>query len=207
MFYLPSTLISIIEVLLVIVPALLSVAYVTVAERKTMASMQRRTGPSQVGLSRHNNFLAMQIRRMDVAVGSSRIKYSVRCFHSLSKFLSNSNSLPNNSNLSSKAHTPVDIIDTLYKDIISPVIPFTHPTLISCSNFLDREEKSKLFNKLSDLISKRGGRDLGVIYIFQYKFDPNVYYIGKTTSLKVRLMDHLSKQKFDKYHIIAKKLG
>ncbi len=50
MFYLPSTLISIIEVLLVIVPALLSVAYVTVAERKTMASMQRRTGPSQVGL-------------------------------------------------------------------------------------------------------------------------------------------------------------
>jgi len=49
MFYLPSTLISIIEVLLVIVPALLSVAYVTVAERKTMASMQRRLGPNAVG--------------------------------------------------------------------------------------------------------------------------------------------------------------
>ena len=49
MFYLPPTLISIIEVLLVIVPALLSVAYVTVAERKTMASMQRRLGPNAVG--------------------------------------------------------------------------------------------------------------------------------------------------------------
>ncbi len=49
MFYLPSTLISIIEVLLVIVPALISVAYVTVAERKTMASMQRRLGPNAVG--------------------------------------------------------------------------------------------------------------------------------------------------------------
>jgi NADH-ubiquinone oxidoreductase chain 1 len=49
MLYLPSTLISIIEVLLVIVPALLSVAYVTVAERKTMASMQRRLGPNAVG--------------------------------------------------------------------------------------------------------------------------------------------------------------
>ena len=36
---------AILEVLLVIVPALLSVAYVTVAERKTMASMQRRVGP------------------------------------------------------------------------------------------------------------------------------------------------------------------
>jgi NADH-ubiquinone oxidoreductase chain 1 len=43
------TLISIIEVLLVIVPVLLTVAFVTVAERKTMASMQRRLGPNIVG--------------------------------------------------------------------------------------------------------------------------------------------------------------
>ena len=49
MLFLPPTLISVIEVLLVIVPALLSVAYVTVAERKTMASMQRRLGPNSVG--------------------------------------------------------------------------------------------------------------------------------------------------------------
>jgi NADH-ubiquinone oxidoreductase chain 1 len=48
MLYTP-TLISILEVLLVIVPTLLSVAYVTVAERKTMASMQRRLGPNAVG--------------------------------------------------------------------------------------------------------------------------------------------------------------
>ena len=49
MWSLPTTVISLIEVVLVLVPALLSVAYVTVAERKTMASMQRRIGPSQVG--------------------------------------------------------------------------------------------------------------------------------------------------------------
>src|ERR1700689_1720990 len=42
-------LISILEGLLLIVPALLSVAFVTVAERKTMASMQRRLGPNAVG--------------------------------------------------------------------------------------------------------------------------------------------------------------
>jgi NADH-ubiquinone oxidoreductase chain 1 len=48
MLYLP-TLISIIEVLLVTIPVLLTVAYVTVAERKTMASMQRRLGPNVVG--------------------------------------------------------------------------------------------------------------------------------------------------------------
>jgi NADH-ubiquinone oxidoreductase chain 1 len=48
MLYLP-TLISILEVLLVTLPILLTVAYVTVAERKTMASMQRRLGPNIVG--------------------------------------------------------------------------------------------------------------------------------------------------------------
>ncbi|PBP15348.1 intronic ORF at intron 3 of nad1 [Diplocarpon rosae] len=48
MLYMP-TLISVLEVLLVTVPVLLTVAYVTVAERKTMASMQRRLGPNIVG--------------------------------------------------------------------------------------------------------------------------------------------------------------
>ena len=44
-----SIFISISEVLLVLVPTLLAIAYVTVAERKTMASMQRRLGPNIVG--------------------------------------------------------------------------------------------------------------------------------------------------------------
>jgi NADH-ubiquinone oxidoreductase chain 1 len=48
MLYIP-TLISIIEVLIVTIPVLLTVAYVTVAERKTMASMQRRLGPNIIG--------------------------------------------------------------------------------------------------------------------------------------------------------------
>ena len=48
MLYIP-TFISIIEVILVIVPILLTVAFVTIAERKTMASMQRRIGPNIVG--------------------------------------------------------------------------------------------------------------------------------------------------------------
>ena len=44
-----ATLISVFEVLLVTIPVLLTVAFVTVAERKTMASMQRRLGPNIVG--------------------------------------------------------------------------------------------------------------------------------------------------------------
>ncbi len=47
--YYSITLISLIEVVLVLVPALVGIAYVTVAERKTMASMQRRLGPNAVG--------------------------------------------------------------------------------------------------------------------------------------------------------------
>jgi NADH-ubiquinone oxidoreductase chain 1 len=44
-----QTIIAILEVILVVVPALLTVAFVTIAERKTMASMQRRLGPNIVG--------------------------------------------------------------------------------------------------------------------------------------------------------------
>jgi len=44
-----QSLIAIIEVILVVVPALLTVAFVTIAERKTMSSMQRRLGPNIVG--------------------------------------------------------------------------------------------------------------------------------------------------------------
>jgi NADH:ubiquinone oxidoreductase subunit H len=40
---------SVLEVLAVTIPVLLTVAFVTVAERKTMASMQRRVGPNAVG--------------------------------------------------------------------------------------------------------------------------------------------------------------
>lgn len=37
------------EVIFVVLPSLIAVAFVTVAERKTMGSMQRRLGPNSVG--------------------------------------------------------------------------------------------------------------------------------------------------------------
>jgi len=45
----PTIIISVLEVLIFIVPVLFTVAFVTIAERKTMASMQRRLGPNIVG--------------------------------------------------------------------------------------------------------------------------------------------------------------
>lgn len=40
---------SLLEVLIVLVPVLLSVAFMTIIERKVLASMQRRVGPNTVG--------------------------------------------------------------------------------------------------------------------------------------------------------------
>ena len=73
--------------------------------------------------------------------------------------------------------------------------------------FVALTTKKEFFSKFSDLIVEKKDNDLGVIYIFQYKHDPNVYYIGRTNSLRTRLTNHLSKYKFDKFHIISRNLG
>ena len=44
-----NTLISLIDVLIVILPVLLSVAFMTIIERKQLAAHQRRVGPNIVG--------------------------------------------------------------------------------------------------------------------------------------------------------------
>src|ERR1700760_4772618 len=44
-----NTLYTLLEVLIVIVPVLLAVAFMTIIERKQLASMQRRVGPNTVG--------------------------------------------------------------------------------------------------------------------------------------------------------------
>jgi len=45
-----TILFNILEILIVLVPILMTVAFVTIAERKVMASMQRRCGPNAVGV-------------------------------------------------------------------------------------------------------------------------------------------------------------
>jgi len=44
-----SVLYSLLEVLIVLLPVLLSVAFMTIIERKVLAGMQRRIGPNVVG--------------------------------------------------------------------------------------------------------------------------------------------------------------
>jgi NADH-ubiquinone oxidoreductase chain 1 len=44
-----TTLYNLLEVLIVLVPILLAVAFMTIIERKVLAAMQRRVGPNKVG--------------------------------------------------------------------------------------------------------------------------------------------------------------
>ena len=49
-----NTLINLIDVLLVLLPVLLSVAFMTIIERKQLAAHQRRVGPNTVGYKKIN---------------------------------------------------------------------------------------------------------------------------------------------------------
>lgn len=41
---------NVLEILIILIPILMTVAFVTIAERKVMAAMQRRCGPNAVGV-------------------------------------------------------------------------------------------------------------------------------------------------------------
>ena len=42
-----------------------------------------------------------------------------------------------------------NILDSLLNSRLAPVIPFTHPVLITCDNILNQTEKNEFFSKLS----------------------------------------------------------
>nr|YP_009704216.1 GIY endonuclease [Ceratocystis fimbriata]YP_009710368.1 GIY endonuclease [Ceratocystis albifundus]QEN73779.1 GIY endonuclease [Ceratocystis fimbriata]QFX74870.1 GIY endonuclease [Ceratocystis albifundus] len=86
----------------------------------------------------------------------------------------------------------------LYKDRLAPVKPFSDELLTTCSNILDLNERAEFFKDLKG----KGG-----IYIFQYKFDPLVYYIGRTTSFSYRLKYHINHKLTDKFHVFGNLVG
>jgi hypothetical protein len=162
MFY-SLTLISVFEVLLEIVPMLLAVAYITVAERKTMASMQRRLGPNAVG---YNNKL--------------RLYESKRFYHN------------------SSINSDKEAIKELYKNRIAPVKEFDCDVIHTCSNLVSLDEINSFFKELKD----KGG-----IYMLKYKFDPNIYYIGRAKNFQNRLKSHLKTTITDRFHKFGNLVG
>ena len=184
MLYLPL-IISISEVLIVTVPVLLTVAFVTIAERKTMASMQRRLGPNAVGY---------------LGLLQALNRQSTRSFHTRNTIYNLTTDQKTEDN--NPSHDPLhhaEAIKNLYKDRVAPVKAFNNNLILAiCSNFLDLKERSLFLQSWGN----KGG-----IYLIQYKHDPLVYYIGRTNKFQQRFKTHINHKLTDKFHLFARLVG
>lgn len=90
-------------------------------------------------------------------------------------------------------------IKELYKDREAPVKPFDRKLIkATCYDCLDKEKKS-------EFLSKWGSK--GGIYIIEYKYDPLVYYIGRTTNFRRRFNNHLQADTGNKLHVFLNLVG
>ena len=90
-------------------------------------------------------------------------------------------------------------IKDLYRDRVAPIIPFdTNLILDTCNDFSDLKERSEFLKKWGS----KGG-----LYLIEYKHNPLIYYIGRTTLFKRRFNNHLSAQTSSKFHIFFNLVG
>lgn len=90
--------------------------------------------------------------------------------------------------------------DSLYKNRIVPVKLFTGDIIYTCDNLLNPESLKMFFKNLND-------KNQGGIYMFTYKNNTNIYYIGRTNNFKTRLTTHMESNLKDKFHIFARIIG
>nr|UEX92772.1 GIY endonuclease [Ophiocordyceps lanpingensis] len=98
--------------------------------------------------------------------------------------------------------TDTSLIKELYKDRLAPVKPFTDKIILSVSNILNLAQRAEFFNQASLKNKGKGG-----IYLIQYKYEPLVYYIGRTNNFERRLKSHLNRKLSDKFHVFANIVG
>jgi hypothetical protein len=90
-------------------------------------------------------------------------------------------------------------IRELYKDRNAPVIPFHKESLLAtCTKFSDKKMRVKFL--------KEWGSNSG-IYIIEYKYDPLVYYLGRTSLFKRRFNNHFLAESGNKLHTLLKLIG
>ena len=80
----------------------------------------------------------------------------------------------------------------------APVIEFSDDVLFTFTNLLNPSVILSFFRSLKG----KGG-----IYIFRYKKDPKVFYIGRTKDFHKRFKDHLSSNLKDRFHKFANSIG
>lgn len=115
-----------------------------------------------------------------------------------------SNVLANHNDLNS-LHT--SFIKELYRDRNAPVKPFNRDLILaSCTNCLDKNKTSDFFLFFFQKKNKKWGSKSG-IYIIEYKYDPLIYYIGRSLIFKRRFYNHFKADSSTKLHVFLKLVG
>lgn len=82
---------------------------------------------------------------------------------------------------------------------LPPVIPFDRDLIKgSCTNYTNKISRTTF---LKDWGSKAG------IYIIEYKYYPNIYYIGRTNLFKKRFFEHSKAESRSKFHLFIRLVG
>jgi group I intron endonuclease len=89
-------------------------------------------------------------------------------------------------------------IKDLFKDRAAPVIPFDSNLILDTCNLGDIKERSVFLKEWGT----KGG-----IYIIEYKYNPLIYYIGRTTLLKRRMNNHIKAESNSKFHVFLNLIG
>ena len=85
-------------------------------------------------------------------------------------------------------------IKDLFKDRAVPVIPFDSNLILATCNLGDIEERSAFLKEWGS----KGG-----IYIIEYKYNPLIYYIGRTTLFKRIINNHIKVDTKSKLHVFS----
>lgn len=92
-----------------------------------------------------------------------------------------------------------EYIQDLLKDRIAPVIPFDRKLIKgSCLNYTDRVSKAKFLKEWGSKMC---------IYLIEYKYYPDIYYIGRTNLLKKRIFEHSKAETRSKFHLFIRLVG
>ena len=83
-------------------------------------------------------------------------------------------------------------IKDLFKDRAAPVIPFDSNLILATCNLGDIKERPVFLKEWGS----KGG-----IYIIEYKYNPLIYYIGRTTLIKRRINNHIKAETNSKFHV------
>lgn len=86
----------------------------------------------------------------------------------------------------------------MYKNRKAPIKPFKENVVSVCKDLLSSTALSTFFNDFKG----KGG-----IYMFTFKNNPNIFYIGRAKNFQKRFKSHLNIKLNDRFHTFANTIG